>query len=77
VGVDDSGPKGAVEFEVLLDGKRAWRSGVVRPLAPGAEPLAIPPIDVSKAKTLSLVVHAGPGDDVQDFADFVKAALLP
>jgi hypothetical protein len=77
VGVDDAGPKGAVEFEVLLDGKRAWKSGVVRPLAPGAEPLAMPPLDVSKAKSLTLVVHAGPGDDVQDFADFVKAALLP
>ncbi len=77
VGVDDAGPKGAVIFEVLLDGKSAWKSGVVRVLPPGSEPTAMPRLDVSGAKTLSLVVHAGPDDDVQDFADWVKAALLP
>ncbi len=72
VGVDDGGPRGAVEFEVLLDGKSAWRSGVVR-----REPVVMPRLDLAGAKTLSLVVHAGPDDDVQDFADWVRAALLP
>jgi hypothetical protein len=72
VGVDDGGPKGAVEFEVLLDGKSAWRSGVVRNV-----PVAMPRLDVSGIKSLALVVHAGPDDDVQDFADWVRAALLP
>jgi len=76
VGVDDAGPRGAVEFEVLLDGKSAWRSGVVRGVAAGAEPTALPPLDVSKAKSLALRVHAGPDDDVQDFADWVRAALV-
>jgi hypothetical protein len=77
VGVDDAGPKGAVAYEVLVDGKTAWRSGVVRALPPGGEPTTMPRLDVTGAKSLSLVVHAGPDDDVQDFADWVKAALLP
>jgi hypothetical protein len=72
VGVDDGGPKGAVEFEVLLDGRSAWKSGVVRTV-----PVAMPRLDLAAAKTLVLVVHPGPDDDVQDFADWVKAALLP
>jgi hypothetical protein len=72
VGVDDGGPKGAVEFEVLLDGKSAWKSGVVR-----NAPVAMPRLDLAGVKSLALVVHAGPDDDVQDFADWVKAALLP
>ncbi len=76
-GVDDAGPLGAVEFEVLLDGKSAWRSGVVKALPPGGEPAAAPRIDLAGAKRLTLVVHAGPGDDVQDFADWVRAAFLP
>ena len=75
VGVDDSGPRGRVEFEVLLDGSSAWRSGVVGTVPLGGEPTAVPPIDVSSAKSLSLVVHAGPGDDVQDFADWVRPVL--
>ncbi len=77
VGVDDAGPKGAVLFEVLLDGRSAWKSGPLRTVPPGSEPAPVPPLDVSGAKTLSLVVHAGPDDDVQDFADWVKAALIP
>jgi len=72
VGVDDGGPRGAVEFEVLLDGKSAWKSGVVRNV-----PVAMPRLDLTGVKSLALVVHAGPDDDVQDFADWVKAALLP
>ena len=75
VGVDDAGPKGAVEFEVLVDGKSAWRSGEVRALAPGAEPLAVPPVDLTGASRLELRVHAG-ADEVQDYADWVRAALL-
>ncbi len=77
VGVDDAGPKGAVAYEVLLDGKSAWKSGVVKAIPPGGEPTAMPRLDVSSVKSLALVVHAGPDDDVQDFADWVKAALLP
>ena len=74
VAVDDGGPKGAVEFEILVDGKSAWRSPVVRA---GAPPLEAPAVDLSSAKTLALVVHAGPGDDVQDYADWLRAAFLP
>jgi hypothetical protein len=77
VGVDDAGPKGAVEFEVLVDGRSAWRSPAVRTIAPGTEPVPVPPVDVFGAKTLSLVVHAGADDDVQDYADWVKCVLLP
>lgn len=77
VGVDDGGPKGAVEFEVRVDGKSAWRSGVVRALPPGGAPLEVPPIPLAGARRLELVVHAGPGDDVQDYADWVRAVLLP
>jgi hypothetical protein len=77
VAVDDAGPKGAVEFEVLLDGKSAWRSGVVRAVPRGGAPVPVPRLDLAGVKTLALVVHAGPDDDVQDFADWVEAALLP
>ena len=75
VGVDDAGPRGRVEFEVLLDGKSAWRSGAVGTVAAGGVPTPVPALDVSAAKTLSLVVHAGPGEDVQDFADWVRPVL--
>ncbi|MHC4924030.1 MAG: NPCBM/NEW2 domain-containing protein [Planctomycetota bacterium] len=75
VGVDDAGVRGAVEFEVLLDGESVWKSGVVRVLKPGETPLKVPAVDVSGRKTLQLRVHAGPGDDVQDYADWVGAAL--
>ncbi len=75
VAVDDGGPLGAVEFEVLVDGKSAWRSGAVTVRAAGQEPLAMPPVAVEGAKTLTLRVHAGPGDDVHDIADWVRPAL--
>jgi hypothetical protein len=77
VGVDDAGPRGRVEFEVLLDGKSAWRSPALGTVAPGGEPTAIPPLEIAGAKTISLRVHAGPGDDVQDFADWVRPVLRP
>jgi len=75
VGVDDAGPKGRAEFEVLLDGKSAWRSAALGTVAAGAEPSAVPALDVSGAKTLTLVLHAGPGDDVQDYGDWVRPVL--
>ncbi len=77
VGVDDAGPRGAVEFEVLLDGRSAWRSGPVRALPAGKDPLPVPPVDLRAAARLELRVHAGPDDDVQDYADWVRAALIP
>jgi hypothetical protein len=77
VGVDDGGPKGAVVFEVLVDGKSAWKSGVVRAAPPGGDPVAMPRIPLAGAKSLSLVVHAGPDDDVQDYADWVGVVLVP
>jgi len=76
VAVDDGGPKGAVEFEILVDGKSAWRSGIVTAVEPGAGAMEVPAVDLTGKKILQLRVHAGPGDDVHDYADWVDAALL-
>ena len=61
-----------------MDGKEVWDSGFVR--AAGTQgrgkagPIAVPEIDLSGAKTLSLVVTAGDAEDpypVQDEADWL------
>jgi hypothetical protein len=84
VGVDDgAGPLGAVVFEVEVDGKAVWSSGLVR--AAGTEgrgkagPVDVPPVDVKGAKSLTLRVLSGDAEDpwpVADEADWLGAMLV-
>jgi hypothetical protein len=84
VGIDDgAGPLGGVVFEVLVDGKSRWSSGLVRPS--GVEgrgktgPVEVPRVDLSGAKTLTLRVLSGDKDDpwpVADEADWLGALLV-
>lgn len=84
VGLDDgAGKLGGVVFKVVVDGKEVWDSGFVR--AAGTQgrgkagPIAVPAIDLSGAKTLSLVVTAGDAEDpypVQDEADWLGTVLV-
>ena len=65
--------RGAVEFRVLLDGREAWKSAVVR----GGDPAqALPSIELGDAKRLTLIVDFGSGEDVADRAVWGNALLL-
>ena len=76
VAVDDAArrlsARGSVVFRVLLDGAEAWKSPIVRG---GDAPLALPPIDVSKAR--DLVLEADPTGDghAGDRADWLGLVL--
>ena len=72
VGVDDAAPKaGSVVFKVLLDGKEAFNSGLVK-WGQSAQKIDL---DVSSTTELRLVVTDG-GDGVQgDHADWANAAV--
>ena len=72
VGVDDQGgPTGSVVFQVLLDGRKAFDSGLMR-FGQAAKHIAL---DVSGGAELRLVVTDG-GDGVQgDHADWANAAI--
>jgi len=73
VALDDSaGEEGDVEFEVLVDGKRRYRSPVVRP---GGRPVRIPGIDLEGAESITLrVTYAD--DFVMDFANWIEPMLI-
>ncbi|MBM4014992.1 MAG: hypothetical protein FJ293_08515 [Planctomycetes bacterium] len=65
--------RGAVEFRVLLDGREAWKSVVVR----GGDPaVALPAIELGDARRLTLLVDFGSGEDVADRAVWGNALLL-
>lgn len=76
VAIDDEvlvlAARGSVTFRVLVDGKKAWESAVVRG---GDAPVEIPPIDLSSAKELVLEVDAGADSFVADRADWLDVAL--
>ena len=79
VGVDDEIPaakSATVRFRVLVDGKLAWESGVMKNGQPAKE-ISVP---LAGAKTLALDVDDG-GDDINndhaDWADAVIAARDP
>jgi len=72
-GVDDEveNGKGAMTFQVWLDGQKVWDSGVLRE-GSGAKPVAVP---LAGRKELRLVVDSGGADD-WDHADWANAQLL-
>lgn len=74
VGVDDDAEgKGSVIFRVVVDGRPAWSSPV---LTGRAEPLTIEPIDISRAKSLTLIVEFATMGDILDHADWGDARLV-
>jgi hypothetical protein len=74
VAIDDTaGGGGDVVFGVLLDGRSVWSSGPVR----GQERLrAVGPLDLSGARTLTLVVDYGRRADVKDHAVWLDPRLV-
>jgi hypothetical protein len=77
VAVDDSvlllPRRGSVEFEVALDGRSAWKSGVVRG---GQAPLDLPALDLTGVKELALEVHMATEFHVADRADWLRLMLV-
>ncbi len=74
IGVDDdTGGKGSVVFEALVDGKTAYKSEV---LTGSSAPVVIERVDVSGAKLLTLRVDYATAGDIQDHADWCDALLV-
>jgi hypothetical protein len=70
---DDAAGAGSAEFEILLDGKSVYRSGVLTGTSPAA---AIERLDVSGAKLMTLRVDYATLGDIQDHADWCEAVLI-
>jgi hypothetical protein len=70
---DDTGGKGSVVFEVLVDGKRAFKSAV---LLGTSAPLVVDRLDVAGAKMLTLRVDYATQGDILDHADWCDAVLI-
>ncbi|HTI51950.1 MAG TPA: NPCBM/NEW2 domain-containing protein [Planctomycetaceae bacterium] len=74
VGIDDDTQgKGSALFEVLVDGKSAYKSG---DLTGSVAAVTLERIDLTGAKTLTLRVDFGAMADVQDHADWCDAVLV-
>jgi len=69
----DLADRGAIQFAVVLDGKEAWRSAVLRAGEPAVK---VGPIALAGAKTLALVTDFGEGEDVADRGVWGEALLL-
>jgi len=72
VGADDEEPGASVGFEVLIDGKKRFDSGVMK----RGEPAKAVDVDVSGANNLLLVVNDGGNGITCDHADWADACLL-
>jgi hypothetical protein len=74
LGIDDETiGKGSVAFEVLVDGKRTFRSDV---LTGTSAPVLLERLDVSGTKLLTLRVDYATLGDIQDHADWCDALLI-
>ncbi len=73
VGIDDAaGEHGSVVFHVLLDGKPAFESAVLR----GTDAPVSVSVDVSSAAMLTLECDDANDLDLADHADWADAALI-
>ena len=73
VGVDDEAEKhGSVVFEAWLDGKKVHDSGILR----GGEPAKLFSVDLTGAKTLTLLVTDAGDNSDWDHADWAGAMLV-
>ncbi|MBI5363052.1 MAG: NPCBM/NEW2 domain-containing protein [Planctomycetes bacterium] len=77
VAIDDEtqtlAARGAVQFRVIVDGKKAWESPVVRG---GDAPVQLPPIDLANATELVLEVDPGPESFRGDRADWLELLVV-
>lgn len=70
---DDTGGKGSAVFEVLVDGKRAYKSEV---LTGTSAPVVLDRLDVSGGKLLTLRVDYATLGDIQDHANWCDAMVV-
>ena len=70
---DDTGGKGSAVFEVLVDGKRVFKSDV---LTGTSVPVVLDRLDVAGAKLLTLRVDYATLGDIQDHANWCDAVLI-
>ena len=74
VGIDDAAQEaGSVVFQVLVNETVAWQSQM---LTGSSEPVEIPPVDLSEADELSLVVLFADRGNVLDYADWCDPFLI-
>jgi hypothetical protein len=74
IGIDDDAQgKGSALFEVLVDGNSAYKSGE---LTGASAAVALPRIDLTGAKTVTLRVDYGAMADILDHADWCDAVLI-
>lgn len=77
VAIDDEtealAARGAVQFRVLVDGKKAWESAVVRG---GDPPIDLPGIELTGASELVLEVDQGPESFRGDRADWLELLVV-
>ena len=74
VGVDDAAQGGgSVIFKVLIDDAVAWQSDL---LTGQSAAVALPPIELSDAKRLSLVVESADRGSVLDYANWCEPVLI-
>ena len=74
VGIDDAAQRaGSVVFEVQLDGEVAWQS---RAITGASDPVDVPPIDLTGADELTLVVQFADRGNVLDYANWCQPILI-
>lgn len=74
VGIDDAAQgAGSVVFKVLVDGAVVWESDQ---LTGKSAPIEIPPVDLSGANQLSLVVENADRGNVLDYANWCEPVLI-
>ena len=72
VGADDEKPSATVGFEVRVDGRKLFESGVMKK----GDAAKTVDVDVTGAKTLLLVVNDGGDGITDDHADWAEARLI-
>jgi hypothetical protein len=70
---DDTAGAGSATFEVLLDGKTVYRSGILTGTSPAAD---IERLDISGGRLMSLRVDYATQGDIQDHANWCEAVLI-
>lgn len=74
VGIDDAAQgAGSVIFKVLVDGSIAWQSDLITGTS---APVELPPVDLTDAEKLSLVVEFADGGSVLDYANWCNPVLI-
>jgi hypothetical protein len=74
VGIDDAAQgAGSVIFKVLVDDSVAWESDLLTGKSPAVK---VPPIDLSSADRLSLVVETADRGNVLDYANWCEPVLI-